>query len=505
MKFQDLLTNTTTKRNELKPFFNTGETPSQKNFHDLIDGLFLVQGNGLFKDDQNGLSIQTSTEDLTKTALLFYDAPDKEPEWSMSIKDGFHLKDTANNARLSVLNDGKIGVGTLTPDALLQIGDPAASVGGRHNIRLGKYVSVGESGGGLSTIVGNNIKASETEDNKSVYMNNTDPGQMIRLNYVYGLSFHTSTQAGTAGADYDELASERMRITTDGKVGVGLPNPYSTLHVHGPSLTLSSDLSDTTNVLETMGIYPFYQIAGYNGGNPTTVYEVPIKNGVRNDILFTWRNIIDGSGIILKGDTTNVGIGTLDPGTFKLRVSGGDAAFDQDRKIFFYDSDGPYSFVGNQARNLVLNSNWNGVISLRVGDQEKAFINNAGDFYVDRDVYANNVKLTSDLRYKKNVRDINTEITTRLAQLRGTTFEWRADEFQRKSFSEGTQIGFIAQELKKVYPELVSEDKDGHLSINYQGIIPILVEAVKDLNQQNQSLQSRVLHLEKLTPITPEA
>lgn len=43
------------------------------------------------------------------------------------------------------------------------------------------------------------------------------------------------------------------------------------------------------------------------------------------------------------------------------------------------------------------------------------------------------------------------------------------------------QYGFIAQEVKEVYPDLVYEDPDGLLSIDYTGFIPILVDAMKDL------------------------
>lgn len=42
------------------------------------------------------------------------------------------------------------------------------------------------------------------------------------------------------------------------------------------------------------------------------------------------------------------------------------------------------------------------------------------------------------------------------------------------------EYGFIAQDVKEVFPDLVFEDKDGYLSINYNGLIPILVEAFKE-------------------------
>ncbi|HAS46059.1 MAG TPA: hypothetical protein DCS93_36590 [Microscillaceae bacterium] len=536
MKFQDLITNTTTKRNELKPFFNTGETPTQKNFHDLIDGLFLIQGNGLFKDDQNGLSIQTSTEDLTKTALLFYDAPDEEPVWTMSTLDGFHLKDVANNARLSVLNDGKVGIGTATPDALLQVGDPTTNIGGKHNIRLGKYVSVGESGGGLSTIIGNNVKASETEDNKSVYLNNTDPGQMIRLNYTYGLSFHTSTQAGTAGAEYDELANERMRITTDGNVGIGITTPNAKLDLKG-----KFRISDA-NTTESLDAY--YQNADVNETKFNNVYPEQHERAV----MFKPNAYLDGSGAggagyqfwthgITGGTFPNytsghiqsmvirrdgrVGIGTPSPAeklnlyNGNLRMDNGFIRFENTPSnasgitgynLVFYRDNTYYNYntgFGQSSNKDVWFNVHEGSFKFLWANSDRLTINlrsNTSAYYVidanGKIASSDGTLYSSDERYKKDIETITPNMLGKLEQVRGATFKWRTDEFEHKNFSEGTKMGFIAQELKEVFPDLVNEGADGYYSINYTGLIPLLVEAVKDLNQKNQALEERVAKLE---------
>ena len=46
------------------------------------------------------------------------------------------------------------------------------------------------------------------------------------------------------------------------------------------------------------------------------------------------------------------------------------------------------------------------------------------------------------------------------------------------------QTGFIAQEVQKIFPELVETDQEGFLSVNYTGLIPHLLEAIKDLKHQ---------------------
>ncbi|WP_128543352.1 T9SS type A sorting domain-containing protein [Larkinella soli] len=51
----------------------------------------------------------------------------------------------------------------------------------------------------------------------------------------------------------------------------------------------------------------------------------------------------------------------------------------------------------------------------------------------------------------------------------------------------GVQYGFLAQNIQELFPELVTED-EGSLAVNYQGMIPVLVEALKSLSEQNDSV-----------------
>jgi len=57
-------------------------------------------------------------------------------------------------------------------------------------------------------------------------------------------------------------------------------------------------------------------------------------------------------------------------------------------------------------------------------------------------------------------------------------------------------MGFIAQEVKEIFPELVAEDKDGKLGVNYIELIPVLVQALKDQNDKIKSLEDRIAKLE---------
>ncbi|HZT43025.1 MAG TPA: tail fiber domain-containing protein [Chthonomonadaceae bacterium] len=114
-----------------------------------------------------------------------------------------------------------------------------------------------------------------------------------------------------------------------------------------------------------------------------------------------------------------------------------------------------------------------------------------GDLYVTGTVHYGSLSKNSDARYKRNVRTLSDALGTVLA-LRGVSYDWRQREFPQMHFSNTHQIGFIAQEVEKVLPELVSKDSQGMRSLDYTGVIPILVEAIKQQQQQIQASKAQI-------------
>lgn len=103
----------------------------------------------------------------------------------------------------------------------------------------------------------------------------------------------------------------------------------------------------------------------------------------------------------------------------------------------------------------------------------------------------------SDARYKKNIATLDNALDLILG-LRGVSYQW--NETDR---GDGRQIGFIAQELEKVLPELVSTDERGYKSVAYANVVPVFVEAVKTLKQdydatkkENAELKARLEAIE---------
>ena len=113
------------------------------------------------------------------------------------------------------------------------------------------------------------------------------------------------------------------------------------------------------------------------------------------------------------------------------------------------------------------------------------------------------IEVMSDARLKKDVVSIEDAIST-VQKLNPVEYHYKTTEYQNEEFPEGAQMGFLAQELAKVYPGLVSEGRavtnDAGESVNvqtvnYLEIIPLLTKAIQDQQAIIENLNSTVTAL----------
>jgi len=116
-------------------------------------------------------------------------------------------------------------------------------------------------------------------------------------------------------------------------------------------------------------------------------------------------------------------------------------------------------------------------------------------------VTASNLTCPSDIRYKKNIQPLSNSLQN-IQKMQGVRYDWKRDEFPEKNFSQQSQIGFIAQEIETVFPEMVLTDEKGYKSVDYARLTPVLVEAIKELSVKNGELEIKNQNLEaRLTRI----
>ena len=86
----------------------------------------------------------------------------------------------------------------------------------------------------------------------------------------------------------------------------------------------------------------------------------------------------------------------------------------------------------------------------------------------------------------KNISTLDNPLA-KVMQIRGTEYDWKEGN---KNYS-GHDIGVIAQDIEKVLPEAVSTKPDGTKGVHYNKLIPLLIEAVKDLSNKIDDIKDK--------------
>jgi hypothetical protein len=97
---------------------------------------------------------------------------------------------------------------------------------------------------------------------------------------------------------------------------------------------------------------------------------------------------------------------------------------------------------------------------------------------------AGNLNINSDARLKANIMSLGRTLT-KLLQIDGKSYTMKKDVIEKQ------KIGLLAQDIEKVFPELVSES-NGIKSVNYQGLVPVLINALKEQDAMMKEQDSRL-------------
>jgi len=140
-----------------------------------------------------------------------------------------------------------------------------------------------------------------------------------------------------------------------------------------------------------------------------------------------------------------------------------------------YDVSAPAFVIGNGTSGTV-------------SDAFKVMFN--GDTTVSNDLtVSGDVVVSSDARLKANIVSLGSTLA-RLLLIDGKTYTMKKDGKQK--------IGVLAQDIQKVFPELVSEDANEMLAVNYQGLVPVLINALKEQDGKMKEQDDKISRLEVL-------
>jgi hypothetical protein len=284
--------------------------------------------------------------------------------------------------------------------------------------------------------------------------------------------------------------TERVHVQADGDIGVGLAEPRTQLHVLGRIASgLDFNSAGAITLFPPDGFAWFHIDNGPAGGRP--IGRLRLSHGPApgsNEIMTLVQN-------------GNVGIATSSPAT-RLHVVGGRVRLESAGKVLDLRADGGAVDLQSDTHNLFVHSSGpagrNHVVINPFGGEGNVGIgteNPRTKLEVAGDVRANDVVLTSDARLKTDVAPVGGALE-RLERIRGVEYALSGD-----TDGDGTprrRIGVIAQEVEEVAPELVDDrGGDGYKGVNYGGLTAVLVEACKELLEENRALRQRVEALEQ--------
>ncbi|PCJ88704.1 MAG: hypothetical protein COA57_03105 [Flavobacteriales bacterium] len=505
-----------------------------------------IQGGDILLDNNQGIRIE-KTGGFNKMVLELDDL-DFTALHSGATGTGILFKDEADTEVARITTAGNMGIGT--PDPIAIAANSMFTVEGE-----GKY-------GQITTITHSNTEPSGafrlfgSRGTRLVPLaiNSTDRFGFIVANGYDGDSYAKSASVefyvdGTVSTvdlpskisfwTTDDGAlnrTEKMVIKNNGEVGIGTTTPEDILHVAqtsvgglGPVLAIDNSAAST---LSNESQIAFLTDVGASVAGTSDVRLRAINrnaaNGAASFQIDTWDGTAEAARIYIKEDG-NVGIGTTAP-TSQLYISRGTGI-------------APHAFaqlvIDDDANNMInILSPTTGLGYLAFGDAGDAYIGGVIYDHNDNslDLFANNAtrlsitstgrvgigtlapggqfELSLDQGRKpatttwitvsderlKNIEGAYTKGLNEILQLQPITYYYK-NVGERKFADEVLNIqnvGFSAQEVKKIFPEAVGTDEDGYLNFNMHAILVAYVNAIKELKTENDALKNKVAEIDVL-------
>jgi hypothetical protein len=130
-----------------------------------------------------------------------------------------------------------------------------------------------------------------------------------------------------------------------------------------------------------------------------------------------------------------------------------------------------------------------GTMNFESGGMGTATFNFTGDLNVSNDLtISGDVVISSDARLKSNIISLGSTLS-KLLLLDGKSYKMNVDGDQK--------IGVLAQDVQKVFPELVTKGDNEMLAVNYQGLVPVLINALKEQQKEIETYRNEVSELKK--------
>ncbi|MEL6123483.1 MAG: tail fiber domain-containing protein [Bacteroidota bacterium] len=323
----------------------------------------------------------------------------------------------------------------------------------------------------------------------------------------------------TGLSDFDVSAADGVSFTTD-TVAVTGETRVSGLGDTDDGITYNSIVGatadgtliniDASDILSTQTDSTIYNFDGTLTGDRTLT-------GGTNDLTFTDLsefNITVTDSVEINGEVRISGLDDADDGTTFASIVGATAdgslinvtaddilATQEDSTIYTHD--------GTLTGERTMTMGGNNLFFVSDSGSDTTAIDSSGRMIIGGGTFTNgaiasNVKLevkgdilavqihsSSDRRFKKNISPVEGALR-KVMGLEGVNYDFRTDEFANRNFPEERQLGFIAQDIEEFLPEVVRTNGDGYKAVDYSKVTALLVEAMKEQQQQIETLKGQL-------------
>lgn len=446
--------------------------------------------------DQQALSINDDQLSISNGNTVTLPSSTEDADW-------YEVGSTTAPSAISddVYTEGKVGIGQSSPDARLQvkgIGSTSSSLTSLFEKQNGERifwmkddgnVFVGEdvlgTSGGLLHVVSNE------PNQRGIVVQNKDVSSTSAalIRFYVGSGFSGGNEGvGTLGYFAEDkkvkLASFRPFRAQASEIDLHVGNDNTVVN---KSLRLFSPSGTELRMFATA--QPSSNMWTKFEGANTLLYNTAINPPSGLGGLAEFRNTADSKVLQIRTFSPSY---TINPSL------AGKSLLSANHDFYLAPNTGFDTHIGNVSSGVTTTSlfveNTGNVGIGTTTPSEKLHV--TGNVFSDGGIF-----ITSDKRFKQDIQQLES-VLEKINQLDGVSYAYRLEEFKERGFSEGTHLGLIAQNLEEVYPELVKTYEDGYKAVNYDGLIPVLIEGIKAqqadievLDSEKEELQQEVIQL----------